>query len=246
MSYPMPHARGIGIFAYASGVRHRHICLCLDARPHAQRGGLDDAGEGRARSGKVGASGATGAVQDEILPHGARCLRAATSSEPSISSRKVRGVLGADGRHREVAPRGVEEPLGGPEPQAHRGLGRRRRRGDLAPTGPRAPQSLYLWGAKLTEVPSWLGGLTRLTLLELEKNTLTSLPLEMAALTGMEELRLESSALEHVPSVTFAMTSLRRLLLMDNPGSTGEMHDRGAALRRCRYRRRSGSCHPCP
>ena len=75
---------------------------------------------------------------------------------------------------------------------------------------------LDLGGNKLTALPPEIGNLTALTLLDLGGNKLTALPPEIGNLTGLTELRLPDNELSSLPPEIGNLTALIALSLHNN------------------------------
>ena len=75
---------------------------------------------------------------------------------------------------------------------------------------------LYLSGMGLTEVPSVLGQLTGLQVLDLWRNQISSIPSVLGQLTGLQELKLSRNQISSIPSVLGQLRRLRQLDLDSN------------------------------
>ena len=76
--------------------------------------------------------------------------------------------------------------------------------------------NLRLENSQLTSLPSEIGALTGLKVLDLGGNRLTPLPSEIGALTGLMILGLHENKLTSFPSEIGALTGLTRLDLRRN------------------------------
>ncbi|UOB16905.1 leucine-rich repeat domain-containing protein [Abyssalbus ytuae] len=75
---------------------------------------------------------------------------------------------------------------------------------------------LNLFSNKLTSIPSEIGQLTSLKILDLSGNQLTSIPVEVGQLIGLEELHLYKNQLTSIPAQIGQLTNLEELYLYEN------------------------------
>jgi leucine-rich repeat protein SHOC2 len=78
-------------------------------------------------------------------------------------------------------------------------------------------ETLYTADNALTELPSTVGNLARLTYLNLDRNQLTALPAEIGNLKELTFLRLNGNKLTSLPESMGQLKNLKRLYLKGNP-----------------------------
>ena len=78
------------------------------------------------------------------------------------------------------------------------------------------PDYLYLGDNGLTDLPAWLGTLTRLRYLGLDDNALQEMPSELGRCAALQEIRAAHNLLTHLPPELGALADLRELHLRGN------------------------------
>jgi Leucine-rich repeat (LRR) protein len=76
---------------------------------------------------------------------------------------------------------------------------------------------LFLYDAKLTEFPSVIFAMTRLSVLDLHGNQISVIPPQIATMKSLERLALYSNKLTRLPYELHELEALDKLLVDDNP-----------------------------
>ncbi|OFZ26768.1 MAG: hypothetical protein A2381_06410 [Bdellovibrionales bacterium RIFOXYB1_FULL_37_110] len=78
-------------------------------------------------------------------------------------------------------------------------------------------ENLQLNNNQLSKLPTWLGKLEKLTLLDAAKNHLSSLPESFAKLKKLKRLNLDSNHFETAPSSLLVLHNLQHISIDQNP-----------------------------